>query len=214
MASNLNDVFDDVKGEQSFYTPGAKKPKKEYIPIVKGEYLGHITDVEAVIRDVKRKDGSVYKGRVYNYTVKVAPENKSNTYKYQEINGDTANTDGGVYEGYRFKGKVWRFLEPQKGDTFSSNNEGNKGYVYFCAAIGVECPTEKKDIDGKKVEVKTLPHLNSADIIGKAVTAVVDYGRTYKDKNGNERTFMDCKFIKQWEDGKDKKEESGNDIPF
>ena len=210
--AEVTDIFGDVTGEQSFYVPGEenKKEKKSFTPIVPGDYYCHITDVQTSIRDVKNK----YKGRVYNYTVEVAKENSENEYTYKEINGDDKDTDGSVYKGYKFKGSVWRFLEPQKGDTFEANPTGNKGYMYFCEALNIECPKETKQINGKDVEVQTLPNLTSKDLIGKPIVAVVGQGRAWKDKEGNDRTFWDCRFVKRWEGGKEKSDASSEDIPF
>ena len=123
-------------------------------------------------------------------------------------------TDGSTYKGYKFRGSVWRFLEPQKEDKFEANPTGNKGYYYFCEAIGVDCPKETKTINGKEVEVQTLPNLTSNDLIGKPVIAIVGEGRPWKDKDGNEKTFWDCKFVKKWEDGKEKGNASSEEIPF
>jgi hypothetical protein len=207
--ADVTNVFSDITGEKSFYT-AEKKEKKEFVPIVPGEYLCHIIDVKTSIRDVKGK----YKGRVYNYTVQVAAENSTNKYTYQEINGDDKETDGSTYKGYKFRGSVWRFLEPQEEDKFEANPTGNKGYYYFCEAIGVDCPRETKTINGKEVEVQTLPNLTSNDLIGKPVIAVVGEGRPWKDKDGNKKTFWDCKFVKRWEDGKEKSDASSEEIPF
>lgn len=207
--ADVTDVFSDVTGEQSFYT-AEKKEKKEFVPIVPGNYLCHIIDVQSSIRDVKNK----YKGRVYNYTVQVAPENSAYDYTYKEINGDDKKTDGSVYKGYKFKGSVWRFLEPQKEDTFEANPTGNKGYFYFCEALSLECPKETKEINGKEIELQSLPNLTTNDLIGKPVIAVVGEGRPWKDKNGNDRTFWDCKFIKKWAEGKEKSDVPSQDIPF
>ena len=209
---NANDVFKDLTGEKSVYTQEDKKPK-EYVPIVEGEYLGHIIDVETQILDVKR-DGN-FKARLYKYTVQVAEENKSNKYFYKDIDGSEKETDGSSYKNYKFKGNVWRFLEPQEGDDFDSNSSGNKGYLNFCQTMGIECPTTKEKVNGKKVEVKQLPSLNTDDVVGKPVIAVIKEGRPWKDKKGNPRVYFDCKFVKKWEGGKAKKQNgAGDDIPF
>ena len=106
---------------------------------------------------------------MYNYTVQVAEENSANEYTYNEINGDEKTTDGSAYKGYKFKGSVWRFLEPQKEDKFEANPTGNKGYLYFCEALNIECPKETKQINGQDIDVQTLPNLTSNDLIGKPV---------------------------------------------
>ena len=116
----------------------------------------------------------------------------------------------------KFRGRLWRFLEPQKGDTFESNSEGNSAYLRFCETIGVDCPSEVRTIDGEDIEVKLLPSLTADDILGRAVIAFVDKGKPFTDKKGNKKQYFDCKFCKKWEDGKRKDITSGgkNEIPF
>ena len=86
----------------------------------------------------------------------------------------------------------------------------------FCQNIGVECPTEKRTIDGEDVDVQLLPNLTTDDMLGQAIIAFVDKGKPYTDKNGVEKQFFDCKFCKKWDDGKRKDISSGgkNEIPF
>ena len=47
--AEVNDVFDKITDEQSFFDPTKAKKKEEtkkWEPIREGDYLGHITDVE------------------------------------------------------------------------------------------------------------------------------------------------------------------------
>ena len=48
--ANVNDMFNEVTKEQSFYT---KAKKKEFTPYAKGEYFGHIVEVDSKVLDVK-----------------------------------------------------------------------------------------------------------------------------------------------------------------
>ena len=207
--ADVNDMFNEVTKEQSFYT---KAKKKQFTPYGKGEYFGHIIDVDSKVLDVK---GGQYKARLYTYTVEVAPENKSKSFQYEGIDGKPVDTKGDVYVGGKFKGKLWRFLEPSKDDDFESNANGNTGYLKFCETIGVECPTETRTIDGEDVEVQLLPNLTSDLMLGQPVVAFVDKGRPFTNKEGKEVFYWDCKFCKKWEGGK-KKEIStkGGDLPF
>ena len=86
----------------------------------------------------------------------------------------------------------------------------------FCETIGIECQTDRKEVNGEVIEVKLLPKLSSADMLGKAVIAFVDKGRPWTDKQGNTKQYWDCKFCKVWEGGVARKIEqgAGNDIPF
>ena len=208
--ANENDMFNEVTKEQSFYT---KAKKKSFTPYAKGEYFGHIIEVDSKVLDVK---GGQYKARLYTYTVQVSSKNKDKDFYYEGIDGKPVATKGDVYVNCKFKGKLWRFLEPTKDDTFESNASGNTGYLKFCETIGVDCPTEIKKIDGKDVEVQLLPNLTSDIMLGQPIVAFVDKGRPYTDKNGNERVFWDCMFCKKWEGGKKKEisTNSGSGLPF
>ena len=86
----------------------------------------------------------------------------------------------------------------------------------FCETIGVEVLTEKKEVDGKEVELKMLPNLTTEDMMNKPVCAFVDKGREYTNKHGKKRNFYDVKFIKEWKDGKKIEGKKGktDEIPF
>ena len=125
------------------------------------------------------------------------------------------DTKGDCYVGKKFKGKVWRFLEPTANDDFESYSEGNANYVKFCEVIGLECPVEKRVIDGNEIEVQLLPNLSTEDMLGKPGKAFVDKGRPWTDKDGNERRFFDVKWISKWDGGKEKTISGASDeIPF
>ena len=212
--AKVNDVFDDVTGNQSFFVPGTeKKYKGEFTPYAKGEYYCHIVESESRVVDVK---GGEHKAELFTFTVEAAPENKTKEFTYHNIQGVSTTVKGDVYVGRRFKGKLWRFLEPTKNDTFKSNASGNNGYMRFCETIGVECETDKKEVNGEVIEVKLLPKLSASDMLGKAVIAVVDKGRPWTDREGKRRQYWDCKFSKRWDGGKDIdiKVGEGDAIPF
>lgn len=205
--ANVNDMFNEVTKEQSFYT---KAKKKEFTPYARGEYFGHIVEVDSKVLDVK--DGQ-YKARLYTFTVEAADENKDKDFQYEDIDGKSVATKGNVYIGSKFRGKLWRFLEPAKDDTFESNASGNTAYLKFCENLGIDCPKETKTIDGEDVEVQLLPNLTSDAMLGYPVIAFVDKGRPFVDKTGKKRVFWDCKFCKKWEGGV-KKDINTENIPF
>ena len=208
--AEVNEMFSKVTGEQSFFNP---KAKKEFTPFAKGEYFGHIVEVETKILDVQQ---GKYKARLYSFVIEVAEENKDKDFEFENIKGELEETKGHVYVGKKFRGKLWRFLEPQKDDTFESNSNGNRAYLMFCNNIGVECPKEVRQIDGEDIEVQLLPSLTTDVILGQPVIAFVDKGKPFTDKKGNKRQFFDCKFCKKWDDGKRKDISTGgkNEIPF
>ena len=208
--ADVNEMFSKVTEEQSFFNASEKK---EFTPFAEGEYLTHIIEADSDLKDVLN---GKYKARLYSFVVQVAEENKDEDFEYEDINGKLKPTKGSEYIGKKFRGKVWRFLEPQKGDTFESNAGGNKAYLWFCQNIGIGCPTESKTIDGKKVEVQLLPKLSADDMLGQPVVAFVAKGKPFKDAKGQTRQYWECKFCKKWEDGKRKKITAGgkDEIPF
>ena len=197
--AEVNDVFDSVTKEQSFFVPG-KKAKKEFKPYAKGEYFGHIIECDSRVVDVKKGE---HKARLYTFVFQVAQENETKTFEFKNIKGEMEKTKGDCYVGAKFRGKLWRFLEPGKDDTFTSNSEGNTGYMRFCQTIGVKCPVEKREINGEEIEVQLLPNLSASDMLGKPAIAVVDLGRPFVNKDGETKQYWDAKFLKKWEDGKD-----------
>ena len=210
--ANVNEMFDDITKEQSFFIPSDKK-KREFNPFAKGDYFCHFISCDSKIVDVS---GGKRRARLYTYTVQAAEENKDATFMYKDITGKMEETKGDCYVGSKFRGKLWRFLEPTEKDTFEAYSEGNETFLKFCDAIGIECKLAKKEINGEQVEVNILPNLEADDILGKPVIAHVDLGRPWTDKEGRKRQYWDCKFCKKWEGGKNKKIESGgtDDIPF
>ena len=171
-------------------------------PLIKGEYLGHIKDVET--RDVSFKG---YKATVYNYWVEVAKENESMTYNFD---GDYS---GEEYVGRSIKGLgVFKFLTPKEGDDFEANPAGNDKYLLFCKSIGVNVKREDREIDGKKVTVEIMPSLSEDEINGKPITAVVDRGKPYTNKSGKEVKPWQVKFVKLWDGGEVR--DFNEEIPF
>ena len=209
--AEVNDVFDSVTKEQSFFVPG-KKEKKEFKPYAKGEYFGHIVECDSKVVDVKKGE---HKARLYTFVFQAAQENENKTFEFKNIEGKMEETKGDCYVGAKFRGKLWRFLEPGKDDTFTSNSEGNTGYMRFCQTIGVKCPVEKREINGEEIEVQLLPNLSASDMLGKPAIAVVDLGRPFVNKDGETKQYWDAKFLKKWEEGKQKTVSGADDaIPF
>jgi len=214
MTKVTDDLFDKAINETSFAIPDSPKETKSYgekkNPLVKGSYLGHIVQVNSKVVDVK---GGEYKARVYDYFVEIAPENKGNSYVYTKYDSDEQVTcDGSSYVGYKFKGSIFKYLEPGKDDTFKPRTENNKYFLWFCEACGIECPTITTKIDGKEMEVKSLPSINMEELVGTPVSASVDKGKPWTDSEGKERTPWVVRWLNSWKDGK--KREIGDDIPF
>ena len=215
MTKVTDELFDKAVNETSFAIPDSPKtPKANFEkkhPLVSGDYLGHITKVSSKVVDVLK---GKYKARVYDYFVEVAPENKSNKYLYTRYDTkDVVECDGSSYVGYKFKGSIFKYLEPGKDDKFESRNENNKYYLWFCESCGIDCPTITTKIDGKEMEVKSLPAINMEELVGTPVQAVIGQGKTWTDSEGKERTPWIVRYVRNWKDGK-KREIDDGDIPF
>ena len=179
-------------------TTTTDRPK--YIPKVAGEYLGHMTDVRITDTEwTDKKTGNNFKARIYNFKVLVADENKAMTYTT-----DRGSHDGTSYIGWKAVGDgVFRFLEPKDGDTFTSNSAGNDKYLRFCQSLGMSVETTKREVNGKSVEVSVLPSLETKDIEGLPVTAVVNrHKEDWVYSDGKSMPQWRVKFIKEWRDGK------------
>tara|TARA_R100001015_G_C4635064_1_gene203355 strand:- start:9160 stop:9792 length:633 start_codon:yes stop_codon:yes gene_type:complete len=209
--SDINEMFDSAINEVSLYRPDSDKKEGNdvWIPFNKGDYYGHIVNVDSRIVDVQGQ----YRARVYNYAIKVAPKNEHLNYAWQNDNGDMKETSGKEYVGRTIWAKgVFRFLEPGDKDTFESNAEGNKSYFYFCQAIGLNCKDVTKTIDGEEVTFKELPNLTTQHMEGQPVIAVCDYGKAYTNKDGKEVTPFQVKWVKEWPKGRIL--ENDESIPF
>ena len=109
---------------------------------------------------------------------------------------------------------TFRYLEPTGDDQFDSYTEGNRKYLLFCQAIGIEIKTEERTINGKTVSVQLLPEINVDDLNGRPVTAVVGRGKDWTDDEGRTRPSWRVKFVKEWRNGKRLAGTTTNDLPF
>ena len=187
---------EDLFGDDIIFIPDNDKKKQQNSdwkrPLTEGEYLGHLKDVST--REVSFKG---YKAIVYNYWVEVAKENNKMKYTFRD-----EFYDGGEYVGRNLKGLgVFKFLSPKEDDDFEANPSGNDKYLLFCKSIGAEVKREERDIGGKKVTVEIMPNLSEDDINGRPITAVVDRGKPYKNKDGKEIKPWQAKFVKAWDEG-------------
>ena len=213
--ANTNDVFDDLLNKkESYFVPGSSKGKK-VAPNVRGEFYGHLQN--ATMKEVSwKRDGKKYKAVVYNYEFLIDGANESQSYTYTSYTDDKEMTASGkdyIGRSYRSNG-IFRFLEPEEGDDFVSNSEGNKSYFRFCETLNVDIEKKVVQMDGQDVEVKVLPSLSTSEINGKPAIAIIDKGKPYTTQDGKERTPYLVKFIKTWEGGEAKSMEAGDAIPF
>ena len=202
-------MFDEMLNEtESFFVPteDKKKEKSDFAPNVSGEFLGHMQ--EATCKEVSWvRDGKTFKAVVYNYQFVIAPQNSINAYTLN--NGEKVDGDKYVGRNYRNAG-IFRFLEAKEGDEHVSNPAGNKSYLWFCQTLGKEIPRKVIKLNGQDVEVQVLNKIMSDDINGMPAIGVIDKGKPYKNKEGEERTPYEVKYVKQWQDGVKK----DADIPF
>ena len=215
--ANVNELFNELDNKKTYYKEDTNsKYQGDWQPSLEGEYLGHITDVQTRLVEFKN-----YKARVYNLKFTVAEENKSMEYQkgyWKEGKFiDLGKITGECYAGRVFRSiGIFRFLEPGEGDEFESNSAGNKNYLSLCSAVAKEPTMVTQTIDGKEIELKELPSLNEADLMGVPVKAAVRKGKEYQDKKGKTRNYLDVKWVMKWEEGSkiDVKDTKNDEIPF
>jgi len=189
--------------------------------LVEGEYLGHIVNARSIVRPVKdweTKEEGKYQARIYNFDVIVADENRGMTYQYEDITGKHIEISGEQFVDKKLMAKgVFKFLDPQEGDTFEGNPTENHKYSLFCETLGVHPEEETRTIDGKETTVKLLPLLTEQHMLGKPVTAIL---RKVKDKwvnNKGETMHYSWRvsYVKSWTTGSVKTMEvNKDDLPF
>lgn len=207
MTETLNDEALFIPSDKSSTSTNGT----DYTPKVAGEYLGHIVDASTITREFTR-EGRLHKARIFNYKVRVAPENESKHYVLESNDGSSKNINGKHYVGeILIADGIFRFLEPTSQDSFESNAEGNKKYLMFCQSLGMEISTEERTVNGKTVQVQILPDLKEEHLNGAPVIAVVGRGKDWINDEGKTRKSWRCKFTKRWAEGK---RLQTDDLPF
>ena len=211
----MSTMTETLKHEEALFFPSEDgETRDEYVPMVEGEYHGHITETRTLTREFT-KEGRSMKARIFNFKVTIAPENKNNHYTIHKSGHDPKEVTGEHYVGKNIVADgVFRFLEPTDGDTFESNSAGNKKYLLFCQSLGMEIPTEDRTINGTTVKVQLLPDVQEDDLDGTPVVAVVGRGQDWTDDTGKNRPSYRVKFTKRWEHGKRLATTTTNDLPF
>ena len=211
----MSTMTETLHNEEALFIPSEDtETRDEYVPMVEGEYLGHITETRTLTREFT-KDKRLMKARIFNFKVVIAPENTHHKYTMHRNGHEPRTVTGEHYVGKTIVADgVFRFLEPTDGDTFESNTAGNKRYLMFCQSLGLEIPTEERTVNGKTVKVQLLPDVKETDLDGTPVTAVVGRGQDWTDDHGKNRPSWRVKFTKLWSDGKRLATTTTNDLPF
>ena len=211
----MSTMTETLHHEEALFMPSEDTEKRdEYVPMVEGEYLGHITGTRTITREFT-KDKRLMKARIFNFKVTIAPENTHNNYTIHRNGHEPRTVTGGHYVGKTIVADgVFRFLEPTDKDSFESNTVGNKRYLMFCQSIGLEIPTEERTVNGKTVKVQLLPDVKETDLDGTPITAVIGRGQDWTDDNGKNRPSWRVKFTKLWTDGKRLATTTSDDLPF
>ena len=188
---------------------------------VEGKYLGHIANVRSTIHPVKdweTKEEGKYQARIYNFDVIVADENSTMKYQYEDITGKHIEITGEQFVGKKLIAKgIFKFLDPQEGDTFKANPSNNKTYSIFCDTLGLHPTGETRTIDGKETTVKLLPVLTNEDLLGKPVTATLKKVKdSWTNKDGQKMDWSwRVTYVNPWKDGKLKSMTvAEDDLPF
>ena len=189
--------------------------------LVEGEYLGHIVNARSIVRPVKdweTKEEGKYQARIYNFDVIVADENRGMTYQYEDITGKHIEISGEQFVDKKLMAKgVFKFLDPQEGDTFEGNPTENHKYSLFCETLGVHPKEETRTIDGKETTVKLLPLLTEEQMLGRPVTAILKKVKDRWVNNKGETMHYSWRvsYVKPWTQGSVKTMEvNKDDLPF
>jgi len=200
---------------EALFIPGQETARDEYIPKVAGEYLGHLIEARTVTREFTR-EGRLMKARIFNFKIRVAAENRTQKYTFQDKDGNHRDITGEHFIDWEMVADgVFRYLEPTREDSFESYAEGNKKYLLFCQSLGMEIPTEERTVNGNTVSVQLLPDIDEKMLNGTPVVAVVGRGKDWINDKGETVPSWRCKFIKRWAEGKKLAMDTTNDdLPF
>ena len=161
-------------------------------------YPAHVIKCVKVTRPVRTK----HKADIYNFHVKVHDSVAKKSYQIEDINGIMTQVDGNNYVGREVRSTgIFFFLSPDVGDDFEAHPGGNRKYMETVIALGIDCPETEIDVGGEKKLVKSLPHLNPSEFLGRPVLATVGLGKAWKGTDGIERQAHEVKSIEKWEDG-------------
>ena len=212
--STTDEVINEVSTFFEDTTKSTANGEPRKTGLVEGEYLGHITNARSIVRPVLGK----FKARIYNFDVIVAPENKGMSYQYEDITGKHVTLTGEQFIDRKLIAKgVFKFLDPQEGDTFEGNPTENNKYTRFCETVGLTLTEETRTIDGKETTVRLLPTLTPEQMLGRPVTAIL---RKVKDKwtnNKGETMHYSWRvtYVKLWENGQVREMTvNEDDLPF
>ena len=175
--------------------------------LVEGNYLGHIANVRSIVRPVKcreTKKKDRFKARIYNFDVIVADENARMKYQYEDITGKHVEITGEQFTGKKLIARgVFKFLDPQEGDTFEANPADNKTYSIFCDTLDLHPTEEVRTIDGKETTVKFLPVLTEEHMLGRPVIATLKKVKDNWVNNKGEQMHYSWRvtYVNPWKDG-------------
>ena len=211
----MSTMTETMQDESLFIPSEDTTTETKYTPKVAGEYLGHITNLIESEREFTDRDGRHLKAKIYNFKIRVASENTTMTYTYQDKHGNQRKHDGTSYIDWEIVADgVFRFLEPREGDTFESNASQNQRYSRFCEALGIETKQEERTVNGKTVKVHILPSITAEHVNGTPVIAVVGRGKDWVNNEGKTVPSWRAKFVKRWESGKRLSTLTSGDLPF
>ena len=78
----MSTMTETLHNEEALFIPDGdttEARKDEYVPMVEGEYLGHIIESRTITREFTKED-RLMKARIFNFKVEVAQDNTRNKY--------------------------------------------------------------------------------------------------------------------------------------
>ena len=74
--------------------------------------------------------------------------------------------------------------------------------------------TARRELHGKSIDVQVLPNLETTDIEGRPVIALVGRDKDWVNNDGDTMPSYRVKYVKLWKEGKRLSHTSTNDLPF
>jgi len=190
----------------SYYDPEENKKYGEDC-LVEGKYPCHIVNYEIKVRTIQE----AFKAKLYIYYAMI---DRTDNSMFVDVDNKKVNTSkfGGITLTSL---NLFYFLTPtteQEREEFHPNPGGNRNYLEFCGALGIDCPVIEIDVNGETRKVKALPILSGEDIVGKPIIANLKYDKAFINKKGKKVKPLKIFYQDLWDTNK--KGEKPARIPF
>jgi hypothetical protein len=190
---------------------------QEYVPLPRGKYSAHITNVELKRENLsinsRSNPGAKHLCDIYNVTYEIDPSISNLTLRDDEGN----EHPGSNFSGRKVLSKgFFLFKNPNGREDHLPNPGGNARMHFLLKASGY--PIDKaviEDDTGNKKEVERLPvYLDGDKMVGKPVIINVVH-EEWTDKEGEEKITPKESGVSEWKEGQAiELETDTEDLPF